>query len=925
LTDAEAVGSGARLADQIFRRTLSIGTVAILGFRLNGQVTDANAAFESMSGYRREELLQLSSWAVLTPPEFREVTNRAARDLAEHGETPPYEKQLIRKDGSRWWALCAPTRLFGAGSASECMEFIIDLTDRKKAESALRNAQSRLSAALTAARMGFWDWDSVTERLTTSDTMPEVLGLRPGDMLSGSDQGWDLLHPLDRDRHRRMVALGLRKGRSWRDEFRIVRPRDSVLAWLEERAESVRDPETGAQRVTGLVWDISDRKLAEQALRSSEERLRLIVENARDYAIFVTDAQDRIIDWFAGAVAVFGWTADEAVGQLGDMLFTPEDRAQDMPRRELETARRKGGAPNVRWHQRKDGSRVFIEGRVTTLLDADGAIRGFLKIGQDVTERRAGEEALRESERLFRTLAEGIPHLVFRSNSIGERTWASPQWVAYTGISAAESLGFGWLKGIHPADRPPTLRAWADAEAQGIYSVEHRTRRASDCAYRWFRTSAVPVRGGPEPDHPTGRVIEWVGTSTDIHDQVLARDILARDRKQLEDLVAARTVELMAAEETIRQTQKMEAVGQLTGGIAHDFNNMLQGVSGALDIARRRLVAGRSEEIARYLDMALEATRRAASLTQRLLAFARRQRLDPKSVDPDSLVAGIADLIRRTMGPGVVVELRLRDGAGNVFCDPNELESALLNLCINARDAMPSGGRLIIETSDAQLTASDVAGQDGTCPGSYVVTSVGDTGVGMSNDVLERAFEPFFTTKPQGQGTGLGLSQVYGFVRQSGGLVRIDSTPGHGTNVRLMLPLHTREVDAGNSIVPVPQASASASGTILLVDDEVGVRGPVAERLRELGYRVIEAQDGPEALGLCERMAKIDLLITDVGLPKAMNGRQLAEAARARHPEIPVLFITGYAVTQLPSGADVISKPFDLDLLARRVQHLLPP
>ncbi len=386
----------------------------------------------------------------------------------------------------------------------------------------------------------------------------------------------------------------------------------------------------------------------------------------------------------------------------------------------------------------------------------------------------------------------------------------------------------------------------------------------------------------------------------------------------------ARTAELMAAEETIRQTQKMEAVGQLTGGIAHDFNNMLQGVSGALEIARRRLTEGRPDEIARYLDMALEATRRAATLTQRLLAFARRQRLEPKPVDPDSLVAGIADLIRRTMGPGIVVELRLRDGAGYVFCDPNELESALLNLCINARDAMPSGGRLMIGTSDAQLTQADVAGQDGTSPGNYVVVSIADTGVGMSDDVLQRAFEPFFTTKPQGQGTGLGLSQVYGFVRQSGGLVQIDSAPGQGTTVHLLLPLHEGGAKPAAALLGAPQPSHAGSGTILLVDDETGVRGPIAERLRELGYRVFEAADGPDALRLLDREAGIDLLVTDVGLPKAMNGRQLAEAARARHPDIPVLFITGYTVAQLPAGADVISKPFDLDLLARRIQHLLP-
>ncbi len=346
-----------------FDRALSIGTIGILEFRLNGQITEANAAFKSMSGYRREELLRLSDWGVLTPAEFKEATNRAARDLAEHGETSPYEKQLIRKDGSRWWALCAPTRLSGVGSASECIEFIIDVTERKEAEAALGDAQSRLSAALNAARMGFWDWDSVAQRLSTSDTMPEVLGLQPGDTLNGVDHGWDLIHPLDRKRHRRLVTLGISEARSWRDEFRIVRPRDNELAWLEERAESVQDLDTGAVRVTGLVWDISDRKRAEQALRASEESLRLIVENARDYAIFVADLEDRITDWFPGAAAVFGWTAEEAVGQRGDILFTPEDRARDVPREELEIARSEGGAANVRWHQRKDGSRVFIEGR----------------------------------------------------------------------------------------------------------------------------------------------------------------------------------------------------------------------------------------------------------------------------------------------------------------------------------------------------------------------------------------------------------------------------------------------------------------------------------------------------------------------------------------------------------------------------------
>lgn len=291
-------------------------------------------------------------------------------------------------------------------------------------------------------------------------------------------------------------------------------------------------------------------------------------------------------------------------------------------------------------------------------------------------------------------------------------------------------------------------------------------------------------------------------------------------------------------------------------------------------------------------------------------------------MDVDALVAGLADLIRRTVGPGIALELGLRDGHGIVLCDPNELESALLNLCINARDAMRDGGRLAIRTDEIHLSAADIPREE-TEPGNYVEISVADGGIGMAQDVRERAFEPFFTTKPQGEGTGLGLSQVYGFVRQSGGQVQIQSTPGRGTTVRLLLPRHEGEATvAVESTVP-SSASADATGTVLLVDDEDSVRRPAADRLRDAGLSVLEARNGPDALRLLAQTRWLDLLVTDVGLPGGMNGRQVAEAVRDRFPGLPVLFITGYAGTMLPAGVAVIGKPFELDALAQRVQAIL--
>jgi PAS domain S-box-containing protein len=392
---------------------------------------------------------------------------------------------------------------------------------------------------------------------------------------------------------------------------------------------------------------------------------------------------------------------------------------------------------------------------------------------------------------------------------------------------------------------------------------------------------------------------------------------------------------LRISEERLRQSQKMEAVGQLTGGIAHDFNNILQGVSGSLELMGRRLEQGRIEDTLRYLETARHAVDRAASLTHRMLAFARRQALQPRPIDPDSLVRGMAELIGRTMGPEILLELRLGQGVWKTFCDPNHLESALLNLAINARDAMRNGGVLTIASSNRILTSEDLADQNGVAPGDFVEMAVGDTGTGMTADILAHAFEPFYTTKPLGQGTGLGLSQVYGFVQQSGGFVRLESAPDRGTTVRLYLSRHeAAETDAPDHVLAGHPAglhgaalSDVAGRCVLVVDDEAAVRALIAEALRDLGCEVMEAVDGRAGLRALQSAAQLDLLITDVGLPD-VNGREIVEAARAERPSLPVLIVTGYAGTaldnvQLASGIEVMRKPFGLDTLAAQVATML--
>jgi PAS domain S-box-containing protein len=414
-------------------------------------------------------------------------------------------------------------------------------------------------------------------------------------------------------------------------------------------------------------------------------------------------------------------------------------------------------------------------------------------------------------------------------------------------------------------------------------------------------------------------------------DPVYEADKLIGFAKVTRDLTERREaqLELERSREQLLHAQKMEAIGQLTGGLAHDFNNMLAGISGSLELMQMRMAQGRFTDIERYIASAQGATARASALTNRLLAFARRQTLDPKPVNTNRLIANLEDMVQRTVGPTIQLETVLGVGLWTILCDSNQLENALLNLCINARDAMPDGGRLVIET--ANTAVDQRAGRERDMePGQYVAVSVTDTGTGMSPDVQSHAFDPFYTTKPKGQGTGLGLSMVYGFAKQSGGQARIYSEVGAGTTVRIYLPRHRGKAQEDSVEPKLPESpKAEAGGTVLVVDDEPSVRMLVTEILEDLGYSSIEAGDSAAGLTVLRSDARIDLLITDVGLPGGLNGRQMADAAREGRPDLKVLFITGYAENaaisngHLEPGMHIVTKPFAMDHLAAKIRGII--
>jgi len=531
---------------------------------------------------------------------------------------------------------------------------------------------------------------------------------------------------------------------------------------------------------------------------------------------------------------------------------------------------------------------------------------------REVAERTRMAVERRRAEEDLRALAASLEQQVAERTADRDRVWRNSRdllaVIGTDGMFRAVNPAWGHILGRDPTDvvgRSLLDFVWPEDAALAQGGLDAAARRdLTDFESRWTHKDGAP---------------RWISWHTSVEGEVVfayGRDITAQKAAQ---------VELAQAQEALRQSQKMEAVGQLTGGLAHDFNNLLMGISGSLELLDMRLAQGRLEDVGRYISAAQRSTRRAANLTQRLLAFSRRQTLDPRPIEVCRLIAGMTELIERATGPDVELIVRNAPDLWPTKVDATQLESALLNLCINARDAMaPNGGRLLIETANRRFD-----GKVGDLKaGHYVMISVTDTGAGMPAEVAARAFDPFFTTKPRGEGTGLGLSMVYGFVRQSGGQVLIDSREGEGTTVTLSLPRFTGELEAD---VAEDQAriDPAAGETVLVIDDEETIRGLIRDVLEEAGYAVLEAPDGPAGLEVMQSGVAVDLLITDVGLPGGVNGRQVADAARLSRPGLKTLFITGFAEKaalasdQLGPGMEIITKPFAISALAQKVREML--
>ncbi|MBB4153847.1 PAS domain S-box-containing protein [Sphingomonas jinjuensis] len=741
------------------------------------------------------------------------------------------------------------------------------------------------------------------------------------------------------DWNRKVLEAGFRgETLAYRDQPMQLR-RDGVLGDVvfDLFYTPVYDAGGSVGGVLCTVVEHTERVMAQRALTAREAELRAVTDALpvlvsfidRDYIFRF--ANRHYVQWF-------GLEPHEIVGRhardvIGDVNF-----ASRLPIMERALAGEPTDCDGVIVDG--DGTEHRVNIQYSPRRDAAGMVIGFQVLVFDLEDRAQREAALDASNRRFRAAMDAIHGVLWTNSADGQMLGEQPGWAALTGQTFEEYQGYGWASAVHPDDAEATVEAWNRAvAAKSMFVFEHRVRHR-DGAWRTFAIRGLPILDDD------GEIREWVGVHTDIthrraaeqalrdHATELERQIRHRERaeaqlRELNETLEARVIQEISdrrqAEMKLAHAQKMETVGKLTGGVAHDFNNLLQVVSGNLQLLAKDIAGnGRAEQ---RVANAMAGVSRGSKLASQLLAFGRRQALEPKVVDVSRFVRGMDDMLRRAIGEGIEVETIVAGGLWNTFIDPAQVENALLNLAINARDAMEGQGRLTIELGNASLDEDYAMTHDEVVPGQYVMLAVSDTGSGMSRDVLDKVFEPFFSTKGEGKGSGLGLSMVYGFVKQSGGHVKIYSEVGEGTTIKLYLP---RAMAAEDVEVVVDHGPITGgTETVLVVEDDDEVRATVVEMLTDLGYRVLKAVDASSALAVVESGVPIDMLFTDVVMPGELKSPELARRTRQRLPGCAVLFTSGYTENsivhggKLDAGVELLSKPYTREALARKFRQVL--
>ncbi len=806
----------------------------------------------------------------------------------------------------------------------------------------IREGEARLKLAIVAGGLGAWSFDIAAQTLDASDQCKAHFGRRNGQRFDYADL-IATIHEDDREAMQDAVARSVRHGDDYGIDYRAVWP-DGTLHWLRINGRVEYTASGRPARMVGVSEEITAQRRIEvrrNALLTLGDQIRamsdpddmaLCAAEILGQTLEVSRAGYGVVDRATETITIArDWCAPGTQTLAGTLHFRDYGSyIENIKRGELvaiadarldeRTSDNPAALEAIHARAVLNLPIVESEGLVALLylnhIDAREWPEDDLDFVQDVADRTQAAIERRTAEIALAELAATLERQVEERTRERDRTWQNSQDLL-TIVGAG-----GRILAVNPAWS--TILGWSAIEVVGKPAAAFAAVDGSDDGFEGFLDPAAarPAQYKNRMRHKDGtfRWVSWIASSEGEHVYASGRHITAEQEAQ---------EALEGAQEQLRQSQKMEAVGQLTGGLAHDFNNLLAAISGSLELMNVRMAQGRAAEIDRYIGIAQQATKRASALTHRLLAFSRRQTLDPRPTDVNRLIASLDDLLRRSVGPTVDIEIVGAGGLWTTLIDANQLENAILNLCLNARDAMPDGGVITIETSNKWLDRNEAYERD-LPPGQYVSLCVTDTGTGMSAETIERAFDPFFTTKPLGEGTGLGLSMIYGFARQSGGQVRIYSELGQGTTICLYLPRSDKsaEVEPEHRQAALNDVSATG-GRVLIVDDEPAVRAVVADVLTDMGYDAIEVGDGPAGLLILESDIHIDLLVSDVGLPKGMNGRQLADAARLTRPDLKVLFITGYAENavigngRLERGMHVLTKPFSVDALALRIREMI--